>query len=200
VEDYLSCAGRYAATSFEDAIRAELVAVPTTPATVIAQRVGWTRGMTVFNERVRELRPAYLPPDPAGRTAYDAGDIAQCDLWFRPHRVGIGVEKLVDVPPIRGHDRHRVGLPSTDPRTQRHRRPREAHRITDHCKAVCRGHGRPPPSTSWMRRCSTVASSRSSNASICSAVYASPLARPCRPVSEPRLAARISPASDATVG
>ena len=30
-------------------------------ATVIAERVGWTRGMTVLNERVRELRPVYLP-------------------------------------------------------------------------------------------------------------------------------------------
>ncbi len=27
--------------------------------------------MTVFKERVRELRPAYLPPDPAGRTSYE---------------------------------------------------------------------------------------------------------------------------------
>ena len=54
------------------------------PAGVIAERVGWTRAMTVFNERVRELRPAYLPPDPAGRTTYDAGDVAQCDLWFPP--------------------------------------------------------------------------------------------------------------------
>ena len=60
------------------------------PATVIAERVGWPRGMTVFNERVRELRPAYLPPDPAGRTTYDAGDIAQCDLWFPPVTVPVG--------------------------------------------------------------------------------------------------------------
>ena len=60
------------------------------PATVIAERVGWTRGMTVFKERVRELRPAYLPPDPAGRTAYEAGDIAQCDLWFPPTTVPVG--------------------------------------------------------------------------------------------------------------
>ena len=57
--------------AFEDAIRASCKAVPTMPATVIAERVGWTRGMTVFNERVRELRPAYLPPDPAWRTTYD---------------------------------------------------------------------------------------------------------------------------------
>jgi transposase len=72
-----------AVDAFEDAIRAQLKDVPTMPATVIAERVGWTRGMTLFKERVRELRPAYLPPDPAGRTTYEAGDIAQCDLcWF----------------------------------------------------------------------------------------------------------------------
>ena len=65
-----------AVDAFEDAIRAQLTQVPTMPATVIAERVGWTRGMTVLNERVRELRPAYLPPDPAGRTIYDAGDVA----------------------------------------------------------------------------------------------------------------------------
>src|SRR6186997_2378750 len=70
--------------------RAQLTLVPTMPASVIAERVGWTRGMTVFNERVRELRPVYLPPDPAGRTSYDAGDVAQCDLWFPPTEVPVG--------------------------------------------------------------------------------------------------------------
>jgi transposase len=79
-----------AVDAFEDAIRAQLVAVPTMPATVIAERVGWTRGMTVFKERVRELRPAYLPPDPAGRISYDAGDIARCDLWFPPTAIPVG--------------------------------------------------------------------------------------------------------------
>jgi transposase len=75
---------------FEPRIRELLRAVPTMPATVIAERVGWTRGMTVFKERVRELRPAYLPPDPAGRTTYEAGDIVQCDLWFPPTTVPVG--------------------------------------------------------------------------------------------------------------
>jgi transposase len=79
-----------AVDAFEDAIRAQLAAVPTMPATVIAERIGWTRGMTVFKERVRELRPAYLPADPAGRTSYDAGDIAQCDLWFPPTTIPVG--------------------------------------------------------------------------------------------------------------
>ena len=37
-----------------------------------AGRVGH-RGMTVFKDRVRELRPVYLPPDPASRTTYEAG-------------------------------------------------------------------------------------------------------------------------------
>ena len=35
------------------------------PATVIAERVGWTRSMRVLSARVAELRPVYLPPDPA---------------------------------------------------------------------------------------------------------------------------------------
>jgi transposase len=79
-----------AVDAFERAIREQLLAVPTMPATVIAERVGWTRGMTVFKYRVRELRPAYLPPDPTGRTAYAAGEIAQCDLWFPPIELPVG--------------------------------------------------------------------------------------------------------------
>jgi hypothetical protein len=34
------------------------------PATVIAERIGWERGLTVLKDRVRELRPPYLQPDP----------------------------------------------------------------------------------------------------------------------------------------
>src|SRR3954465_8392155 len=73
-----------AVDEFEDAIHAQLAAVPTMPATVIAERVGWTRGITVFKERVAGARPASRPVDPAGRTSYVAGDVAQCDLWFPP--------------------------------------------------------------------------------------------------------------------
>jgi transposase len=61
----------------EDRVRALLKATPTMPATVIAERIGWDRGMTVLRERVRELRPVYLPADPAGRTAYRPGELAQ---------------------------------------------------------------------------------------------------------------------------
>ena len=76
--------------AFEDAIRAQLQEVTTTPAPVIAERVGWTRGITVFKERIREVRPGHLPPDPASQTTYDAGDIAQCELSFPPVTIPVG--------------------------------------------------------------------------------------------------------------
>jgi transposase len=74
----------------EPRIRELLQAYPTMPATVIAERIGWERGLTVLKDRVRELRPAYLPPDPASRTSYAAGEIAQCDFWFPPVTIPVG--------------------------------------------------------------------------------------------------------------
>jgi len=79
-----------AVDAFELRIRELLQAYPTMPATVIAERVGWDRGLTVLKDRVRELRPAYLPPDPASRTAYEPGELAQCDFWFPPVTVPAG--------------------------------------------------------------------------------------------------------------
>ena len=49
----------------EPRIRELLAAYPTMPATVIAERIGWDRSVRVLRDRVAELRPAYLPPDPA---------------------------------------------------------------------------------------------------------------------------------------
>jgi transposase len=74
----------------EPRIRELLAAYPTMPATVIAERIGWTRSIRVLSGRVAQLRPAFLPPDPAGRTSYDAGEIAQCDLWFPPITLPVG--------------------------------------------------------------------------------------------------------------
>ena len=74
----------------EPRIRELLKGYPTMPATVIADRIGWDRSIRVLRDRVAELRPAYLPPDPASRTAYVAGEIAQCDFWFPPVRVPVG--------------------------------------------------------------------------------------------------------------
>jgi transposase len=74
----------------EPRIRELLAAYPAMPATVIAERIGWERGLTVLKDRVRELRPAYRPPDPARRTAYEPGELAQCDFWFPPVTVPAG--------------------------------------------------------------------------------------------------------------
>jgi transposase len=74
----------------EPRIRELLKAYPLMPATVIAERIGWDRSIRVLSGRVAELRPAYLPPDPASRTAYAAGEIAQCDFWFPDISLPVG--------------------------------------------------------------------------------------------------------------
>ncbi|MGC1734319.1 MAG: IS21 family transposase [Pseudonocardiaceae bacterium] len=74
----------------EPRIRELLVAWPTMPASVIAERIGWERGLTVLRDRVAELRPVYLPPDPASRTAYVAGEIGQHDFWFPDIELPVG--------------------------------------------------------------------------------------------------------------
>jgi len=53
-------------------------------ATVIAERIRWNRSTRVLPDLVAELWSAYLPPDEASRTAYEAREIAQCDSWFPP--------------------------------------------------------------------------------------------------------------------
>lgn len=74
----------------EPRIRELLAANPRMPATVIAERIEWPYSIRTLSERVRELRPVYLPPDPASRTTYVAGEIAQCDFWFPDVTVPVG--------------------------------------------------------------------------------------------------------------
>jgi transposase len=74
----------------EPQIRRLLADWPDMPATVIAERIEWTRSLTVLKERVRELRPLFVPPDPVSRTVYQPGELAQCDLWFPPADVPLG--------------------------------------------------------------------------------------------------------------
>jgi transposase len=74
----------------EPQIRELLAAWPTMPATVIAERIGWSRSIRVLSGRVAELRAVYLPPDPASRTSYVAGEIAQCDFWFPDIEIPVG--------------------------------------------------------------------------------------------------------------
>lgn len=74
----------------EPRIRELLKAWPTMPATVIAERLEWSYSVRILRDRVAELRPAYLPPDPASRTTYQAGELAQCDFWFPEIELPVG--------------------------------------------------------------------------------------------------------------
>jgi hypothetical protein len=69
------------------------------PATVIAERVEWLGSITWFRDNVRALRADYRRPDPADRLVWDAGDAAQCDLWFPPKRIPLddGTSALLPV-------------------------------------------------------------------------------------------------------
>jgi transposase len=86
----------------EPEIRRLLMQFPRMPATVIAERIGWERSLTVLKDRVRDLRPLYLPPDPAGRTEYRPGELAQWDLWFPPADIPLENGEVAKPPVIVG--------------------------------------------------------------------------------------------------
>jgi transposase len=88
-----------AVDAFVPRIRECLMVDPRMPASVIAERVGWQRSITVFRARVREIRPEFVPADPSSRTSYEPGELAQCDLWFPPVPVPLGAGH-VDSPPV----------------------------------------------------------------------------------------------------
>ncbi|MFC6080675.1 IS21 family transposase [Sphaerisporangium aureirubrum] len=83
----------------EPRIRALLEEFPDMPATVIAERIGWDRSLSVLKGRIRLLRPYYRPADPASRTTYQPGELAQCDLWFPPAKISLGAGQT-GCPPV----------------------------------------------------------------------------------------------------
>ena len=78
------------ADGFEPRIRELLRAVPSMPASVVGERIGWPYSDRTLRKKVADLRPAYLPPDPASRTSYAAGELAQDDFWFPGITVPVG--------------------------------------------------------------------------------------------------------------
>jgi transposase len=78
------------AEGFEPRVRELLRAYPAMPASVIGERVGWPYSDRMLRAKVAELRPGYLPPDPASRTSYAAGELAQDDFWFPDITVPVG--------------------------------------------------------------------------------------------------------------
>ena len=91
-----------AVDAFEPAIRRLLAVTPDMPATVIAERIGWTRGITVLRERVAELRPAYRVPEAFGRTEYKPGELGQWDLWFPDYAIPVGHGQTAVLPVLVG--------------------------------------------------------------------------------------------------
>ena len=99
-------------TAFEPAVRQLLAKTPDMPATVIAERVGWTGSITWFRDNVRRLRPDHRPVDPSDRLLWLPGDAAQCDLWFPPKKIPLedGSRTLLPVLVITAaHSRFMVG-------------------------------------------------------------------------------------------
>ena len=99
-------------TPFEPLVRHLLASTPDMPATVIAERVGWTGSITWFRDNVRRLRPEHRPLDPSDRLVWLPGDAAQCDLWFPPQKIPLedGSKMLLPVMVIAAaHSRFMVG-------------------------------------------------------------------------------------------
>ena len=82
----------------EPRIRALLSAYPQMPATVIAERVGWTGSISWFRERVRLIRQEYLPADRVDRLEHPPGRVMQCDLWFPPVKIPVGFGQQAMLP------------------------------------------------------------------------------------------------------
>jgi len=75
---------------FEQQVRGLLDDTWSMPATVLAERVGWTGSASWFRQNVAAIRPEYAPTDPADRIVYHPGDQVQCDLWFPEPKIPIG--------------------------------------------------------------------------------------------------------------
>ena len=96
---YVRCPVDSTFDEFEERVRGLLKDFPHMPATVIAERVGWSGPPSWFRKKVALLRPEYAPTDPADRIVYSRGDQVQCDLWFPPVKIAVGTS-LMSAPPV----------------------------------------------------------------------------------------------------
>jgi transposase len=133
--------------SIVDAVEPQILALlrefPSMPATVIAERVGWSHGMTVLRDRIAELRPLFVAPDPCQRTTYRPGELAQFDLWQPdvPIPLGFGqAEKMWVIVGALGFSKFLAGwmIPS-----------REAHDVLGGHLQVIRHFGAVPRMVVW---------------------------------------------------
>lgn len=80
-------------------MRQLLADTPDMPATVVAERVGWTGSIRWFRDNVNRLRSEQGRVDPADRLEWAPGDAVQCDLWFPPFKFLLedGTRRLLPV-------------------------------------------------------------------------------------------------------
>lgn len=84
--------------AYESEIRKLLRDYPKMPATVIAERIGFTHSLTVLKDRLRVIRPEYVGVDPADRLVHEPGQVAQMDLWFPEPRIPTGMGNVLVFP------------------------------------------------------------------------------------------------------
>jgi transposase len=99
-------------TPYEERVRQLLADTPDMPATVLAERVGWTGSIRWFRDNVNRVRVDHRPIDPADRLTWAPGDVAQCDLWFPPRKILLedGSRTLLPVLVMTaGHSRFMLG-------------------------------------------------------------------------------------------
>lgn len=99
-------------TPYEAQVRQLLADTPEMPATVLAERVGWTGSIRWFRDNVNRVRADHRPIDPADRLTWAPGDVAQCDLWFPPRKILLedGTRTLLPVLVMTaGHSRFMLG-------------------------------------------------------------------------------------------
>lgn len=109
---YERTAGPTSFTPYEARVRQLLAQTPDMPATVLAERVGWTGSIRWFRDNVKRIRAEHRPIDPADRLTWTAGDVAQCDLWFPPRKIVLedGSSALLPVLVMTcGHSRFTLG-------------------------------------------------------------------------------------------
>ena len=84
---------------FEARVRALLADEPEMPATVLAERVGWTGSITWFRAEREAAAPGLPAGGSGGSAVWEPGDAAQCDLWFPPRRIPLedGTARLLPV-------------------------------------------------------------------------------------------------------
>lgn len=100
-------------TPYEARVRLLLSQTPDMPATVPAERVGWTGSIRWFRDNVKLIRSEHRPIDPADRLTWSAGDATQCDLWFPPRKIALedGSRTLLPVLVMMcGHSRFMLGM------------------------------------------------------------------------------------------